>query len=88
MEKRVTVKSEREEYRLFRSRALVAAVLVLIAMALVFARLVYLQVNNYEHYTLLSKENYQKHIPVPPVRGQIYDRNGAILADKDRKSVV
>lgn len=81
MEKRVTVKSEREEYRLFRSRALVAAVLVLIAMALVFARLVYLQVNNYEHYTLLSKENYQKHIPVPPVRGQIYDRNGAILAD-------
>ncbi len=81
MEKRVTVKSEREEYRLFRSRAYVAALLVLIALSLVFARLVFLQMNQYEHFTALSKENYQKRIPVPPVRGLIYDRNGVVLAD-------
>lgn len=81
MDKRVTIKSEREEYRLFRSRAVVAAVFVFIAMGLVFLRLVYLQVTNYEHYTVLSKENYQKRIPIPPVRGLIYDRNGALLAD-------
>lgn len=81
MEKRVTVKSEREEYRLFRSRAIVAAALVLIALTLVFARLIFLQVKNYDHYTALSKENYQKRIPIPPVRGLIYDRNGVLLAD-------
>lgn len=65
MEKRVTVKSEREEYRLFRSRAIVAATLVFIALTLVFARLIFLQVKNYDHYTALSKENYQKRIPTP-----------------------
>jgi len=81
MEKRVTVKSEREEYRLFRSRAIVAAVLVFIALTLVLVRLVILQVKNYDHYTALSKENYQKRIPTPPVRGLIYDRNGVLLAD-------
>ncbi|MGK0272218.1 MAG: penicillin-binding protein 2, partial [Cocleimonas sp.] len=81
MEKRVTVKSEREEYRLFRSRAYIAALIVLIALSLVFARLVFLQMNQFEHFTALSKENYQKRIPIPPVRGLIYDRNGVVLAD-------
>jgi len=81
MEKQVTVKSEQEEYRLFRSRALFAAFFVLICLSLIFARLVYLQINQYEHYTSLSKENYQKRIPIPPVRGLIYDRNGVLLAD-------
>jgi penicillin-binding protein 2 len=81
MEKRVTIKSEREEYRLFRSRAIVAAVIVFIALSLVIVRLVYLQVTSFDHYTTLSKKNYQKRIPIPPVRGLIYDRNGALLAD-------
>jgi penicillin-binding protein 2 len=81
MEKRVTIKSERDEYRLFRLRAIVAAVIVFIALALIIVRLVYLQVTKFDHYTTLSKENYQKRIPIPPVRGLIYDRNGALLAD-------
>lgn len=80
MKKRVTVKSEREEYRLFRSRAYVAAGFIFVALALVFVRLIYLQINSYEHYTQLSKENYQKRVPIPPVRGLIYDRNGVLLA--------
>jgi len=81
MEKRVTVKSEREEYRLFRSRAYVAAGFVFVALVLVFVRLIYLQINSYDHYTQLSRENYQKRVPIPPVRGLIYDRNGVLLAD-------
>lgn len=81
MEKRVTVKSEREEYRLFRSRAFVAAGFIFVALALVFVRLIYLQISSYEHYTQLSKENHQKRVPIPPVRGLIYDRNGVLLAD-------
>ncbi len=81
MEKRVTVKSEREEYRLFRSRARIAGVFVFLALSLVFVRLIYLQVTNYQHYTELSKQNYLKRVPIPPVRGLIYDRNGVLLAD-------
>ncbi len=81
MEKQVTVKSEREEYRLFRSRAYIAAGFILLALTLVFVRLIYLQISSYEHYTQLSKENHQKRIPIPPVRGLIYDRNGVLLAD-------
>ncbi len=88
MEKRVTIKSEREEYRLFRARAIVAALLVFLALALVFARLVFLQVTSYDHYTALSKENYQKRIPIPPVRGLIYDRHGALLADNHTEYVL
>lgn len=80
MEKRVTVKSEREEYRLFRSRAYIAAGFVFVALAMVFVRLIYLQITSYEHYTQLSKENHQKRVPIPPVRGLIYDRNGALMA--------
>jgi len=80
-EKRVTVKSERKEYRLFRTRAIVASVLIFIALALVFVRLVYLQVTNYQHFTQLSKENYLKRVPIAPIRGLIYDRNGVLLAD-------
>ena len=81
MEKHVTVKSERDEYRLFRARAYVAAGFVFVALVLVFVRLMYLQINSYDHFTQLSKENYQKRIPIPPVRGLIYDRHGVLLAD-------
>ncbi len=81
MEKRVTIKSEREEHRLFRSRAIVAAIFVFVALSLVIVRLIYLQVTSHDYYTTLSKENYQKRTPIPPVRGLIYDRNGALLAD-------
>ena len=88
MEKRVTVKSERGEYRLFRSRAFAAAGFIFVALALVFARLTYLQVTNYEHYTQLSKENYQKRVPIPPVRGLIYDRNGVLLVDNNIEYVL
>ena len=81
MSYKITVKNEREELSLFRSRALVAGILVFLALLLVTVRLIMLQINNYDHYTNLSRENYQKHIPIPPVRGQIYDRNGVLLAD-------
>ena len=81
MEKKVTIKSEREEYRLFRARAIVAAAVVFIALSLIIFRLAYLQIQKFDHYTTLSKENYQKRVPIPPVRGLIYDRNGALLAD-------
>ncbi|PID45568.1 MAG: penicillin-binding protein 2 [Proteobacteria bacterium] len=75
------LKDEKEEQTLFRSRAIVAAVVVSLLLSIIGIRLFYLQITNHEHLTQLSQENYQKRIPTPPVRGQIYDRNGIVLAD-------
>ncbi|MCK5903553.1 MAG: penicillin-binding protein 2 [Cocleimonas sp.] len=76
-----TFDNQRDELSLFRSRAFIAGLFVFLALLGIIIRLTILQINHYDHYTALSKENYQKHIPIPPVRGQIYDRNGILLAD-------
>jgi len=81
MSEKKILKDEKEEHLLFRSRAIVAALVVLLLLSVICVRLFYLQVTNHEHLTELSQENYQKRIPTPPVRGQIYDRNGIVLAD-------
>lgn len=69
------------EGRLVAVRALVAAVLVLLSLALVAARLAHLQIVEHEHFSVLSQENRVKLQPVPPSRGLIYDAKGVVLAD-------
>ena len=44
------------------------------------ARLVHLQVLQHDYYTTRSDENRMRLTVVPPVRGLIYDRGGALLA--------
>ncbi|PWQ97002.1 penicillin-binding protein 2 [Leucothrix arctica] len=80
LEKKI-LKDEKEEHLLFRSRAIAAAVIVFLLLSVIGVRLFYLQITSHEHLTELAQENYQKRIPTPPVRGQIYDRNGIVLAD-------
>lgn len=81
MSEKKILKDEKEEHLLFRSRAIVAALVVTLLLSVIGVRLFYLQITNHDHLTELSQENYQKRIPTPPVRGQIYDRNGIVLAD-------
>jgi len=88
MGERLSIKTERDEQQLFNSRATVAAVIVLCALLAIVLRLYLLQVEGYAHYTTLSEKNYQKHIPEPPTRGQIYDRNGVLLADNEPQYVL
>lgn len=66
--------------RLFSGRALVAALVVLLAFLGVAARMAYLQVLNHEHFSLLSDQNRVRLVPLPPTRGQIFDRKGVLLA--------
>jgi penicillin-binding protein 2 len=47
---------------------------------LLFLRLAYIQIVNYRHFSTLSQENRVKPVPIPPVRGTIFDRNGVVLA--------
>lgn len=88
MGERLSIKTERDEQQLFNSRAIVAGLIVLIALSGIMTRLYFLQVKEHDTYTELSKQNYQKHIPRAPTRGQIYDRNGAKLADNHAQYVL
>ena len=47
---------------------------------LLAARLVHLQVMQHEYYTTRSDENRMRLTVIPPVRGLVYDRSGALLA--------
>ncbi len=51
------------------------------ALALVLtARLVQLQVLEHDYYSTRSDENRMRLTVIPPVRGLVYDRNGALMA--------
>jgi penicillin-binding protein 2 len=75
------LEDRRREARLVASRALVAGVLVTLSLLLVVVRLIHLQVDQHEHFSVLSQDNRVKVQPLPPSRGLIYDANGVVLAD-------
>ena len=75
-----TLKDYLRESRLFQNRALIAAMVVVLALFALLGRLVVLQVMNHQHFITLSQDNRVKVLPLPPTRGLILDRNGLILA--------
>jgi penicillin-binding protein 2 len=80
MARSVRIKDHHAEQRLFEGRAIAAAVIMLIALGSVIARLVWLQVVQYDYFADLSQGNRIKIEPIPPNRGLILDRNGLPLA--------
>ena len=69
------------DVRVFQARIAFSVFLLLLAVAALVARLVYLQVVGHAHYATLSQDNRVKIAPLPPTRGIVYDRNGEVLAD-------
>ncbi|MFC4308415.1 penicillin-binding protein 2 [Steroidobacter flavus] len=80
MSRSVRIKDHHAESQLFEQRAVIAAVLMVIAMGLVISRLVWLQVVKYDYFADLSQGNRIRIEPIPPNRGLILDRNGLPLA--------
>jgi len=74
------IKDHNAEHRLFDQRAIAAAVIMLLAIAAVILRLVWLQVLKYDYFLDLSQGNRIKIEPIPPNRGLILDRNGVPMA--------
>jgi penicillin-binding protein 2 len=66
--------------RLFITRTLAALLFVLAAITAILLRLYWLQIQHHDHYKTLATDNRIKLLPLPPARGQIYDRNGVLLA--------
>ncbi len=74
------LKDNAQESRLFKSRALVASVAVLVLVIVLALRLGQLQIVDYAHFETLSHDNRVKIVPVAPTRGLIFDRNGVVVA--------
>lgn len=70
--------SDSEKLRLRRVRAF--AVLILLTVAVLTARLWYLQIVRGQEFSALADGNRIRMIPLPAPRGIIYDRNGNVLA--------
>jgi penicillin-binding protein 2 len=75
------MKDHWKEQRLFLSRIITAAVVVVLLTGVLIARLVELQVLDHELFSDLSHGNQIKIEPLPPTRGIIYDRNRVIVAE-------
>lgn len=77
----ITLKDNQQEAALFRRRAIVAAVFVLLMFGVLFARYYRLQVTEHETHAVLSESNRVHLEAVAPPRGFIFDRQGRLLAD-------
>ena len=83
-----SVKDIFEEKRSFTRRVVVAGLAVLLLGGVLLARLAQIQVVQHDYYVTRADENRMRLIPVPPVRGLIYDRNGALLAQNQPSFVL
>jgi penicillin-binding protein 2 len=73
-------KDHRRELYHFQLRIGIAGVFVLAAFSLLLARLVYLQVVQYDYYRTKAEDNRISIVPIMPNRGLILDRGGTVLA--------
>lgn len=76
-----SIKDPFQEIRLFNRRLLIVAFGIIILMAILVARLVWLQIMQHHAYVTLSNQNQFNLIPLEPNRGLIFDRNGVLLAE-------
>jgi len=77
----IELKDYLRETNLIHSRLIALVVLLGLLALILIARAWYLQIYNNERFEVLSKDNRVRLVPMPPVRGQIFDRNGKVLAE-------
>jgi len=65
----------------FKKRLGVTLVALVILVGILAARIIYLQIIRFEHYSVMSNDNRIKVVPRIPGRGMIFDRNGVVLAE-------
>jgi penicillin-binding protein 2 len=75
------IKDVHSERRLFLGRVILTSVVSILLLGVVVARLVQLQVVDYEIFAEKSQGNRVRIEPVPPIRGLIFDRNGSVIAE-------
>jgi penicillin-binding protein 2 len=79
--RRVRIKDDALEQRIYFQRSLVAVGIIAAVSLLLAGRAAWLQVAQHQHYLELSQGNRARIEPLPPNRGIIYDRAGRVLAE-------
>ena len=94
--------TQHDELRELQQRLTLFKISLLLVVGLLTVRLWYLQISEGSYYQDLSENNRTRAVVLEPVRGLIYDRNGALLANnvpsfglyvtledvKDRKALI
>lgn len=75
------LKDPDKENRIFQFRARLLLILVFLLMGVLFSRMAYLQVFQYDQHVSRSERNRTTVEAIPPTRGLIFDREGRLLAD-------
>ncbi len=75
------IKNERDERRLFESRAWIGLLIISLCMLALLGRYVWLQVYSYDNFSTRSESNRVSVRPIVPNRGVIYDRRGRVIAE-------
>lgn len=75
------IKDTEKESQLLDLRIYYAIAVILILIALIVTRLIYLQILKYDHFVTLSQGNRVKVIPIAPSRGLIFTRDNILVAD-------
>ncbi len=68
------------EHGIMYDRIVLICLLVVALTLILILRLGYLQIVKHGEFADLSQKNRIEQVPIPPVRGLIYDRNGEVLA--------
>jgi penicillin-binding protein 2 len=68
------------ENKIFSTRLILALVFIVILTFILISKLYNLQISNYDYYTEESLGNQMRMLPITPIRGKIFDRNGKMIA--------
>ncbi|HEX6265693.1 MAG TPA: penicillin-binding protein 2, partial [Burkholderiales bacterium] len=74
------LRNHERELQQFHLRIGIAGAVVLVFFTLLAARFFFLQIVQHDHYASRAEDNRISVVPIPPSRGLILDRNGAVLA--------
>jgi len=66
---------------IFTNRLNILFFAIIFIFSMLLIKIFYLQIIKFEDYSSLARNNSLKIIPIPPIRGQILDVNGEILAE-------
>ena len=73
----------KRERKVFRSRVIFSVVIMLSMTLILTFRLFNLQITQHEYYVEEALGNQMQNLPITPIRGDILDRNGKILATNE-----
>ena len=80
MHSRFNIRNYLQETRVITARLVWVSLLMLTLMVILITRVVYLQIIHHDRFTTMSQDNRIQLATITPVRGNIYDRKGRLMA--------